>query len=108
MQGYLIINLAREFYAGKDKQHGQWSHDLSKAKVFDVVHEAIGIATPLSLKAFVVEEYGDYNERLLFKNFTQGREILWGRREEGSDNINEAGVEGNTSKAKAQDATDEA
>jgi hypothetical protein len=57
----------------------RWSYDADKAVVYKTVLEAIEIAKPMSLKAFVVENYGMFDEREAYKNYNGGRSLVWGR-----------------------------
>jgi hypothetical protein len=67
--------MQREFWSGKE-----WEGDLSKAEEFLDIAPAINWCKPLSLKAYVIYGHGQANEVEVYRNFTEGRSLTWGRR----------------------------
>jgi hypothetical protein len=113
MKGYVIVGLQRKFWTGEKinrhpNHNNLWDCDLSEAMVYNSIADAVNVSEGLSEKSFVVESYGGYNEKLMFKNFNYGREIIWGRRFVANDRTIGTALEVNTGEAETQDSTDKA
>jgi hypothetical protein len=79
--GYVVVNLMREFLAGFDKKRSyyHWTNDYNKAMLFKDLETAIGIVEPIALKAYIVGDYGMTLESEVYKNFSSGKGLQWGR-----------------------------
>jgi hypothetical protein len=79
--GYVIVNLMREFLGGYDKTRGyyHWTTDYNKAMIFKDLRTSTEIAEPIAMKVYVIEDYGMTTEVEICKNFSSGKGLQWGR-----------------------------
>lgn len=80
---YLIVNLDRQFWTGKN-----WNDNRASGWIYRQLTTAIEVAEPLTFKSYVVSNYGRYDEKEEYRNFgdgpeekRRGRSIIFGRHE---------------------------